>query len=395
MDLRLMAAISGPLGAVNVSAVCRDHGISTKTFYKWRTRYQAEGLAGLEPRSRRPHRSPRRVSTEVEDAVVALRKELSDAGLDAGAATIRWHLARRRLAYPPPSEATVWRILVRRGFVLPQPEKRPKSSLRRFAAAFPNECWQIDATDWALADLTPVEIINILDDHARLLVRSKAVISATSEAAWAAFSEGCGRYGVPWRCLSDNGLCFSGKLRGYEVVFETRLRAAGVLPVTARPYHPQTCGKVERFQQTLKRWLRAQGPCGTIENLQDALDGFADYYNHQRPHRAIGRRTPFEAWNATPRMASPGTPLAARTRRTRVTIRPDGAADVVGLSGRHQYRIALGVEYAGLPADVIFEERHAAVYVNGTLIRYLEPDPTRRYQPSGRKRGGPKRNRLT
>src|SRR3954468_1406917 len=117
MDLRVMAAVSGPLTGVNVSALCREHGISTKTFYKWRARYHQDGLAGLEPRSRRPHRSPRRVSDEVEEAIVGLRKELTDAGLDAGAATIRWHLARRRVAYPPPSEATVWRVLVRRGFV--------------------------------------------------------------------------------------------------------------------------------------------------------------------------------------------------------------------------------------------------------------------------------------
>jgi transposase-like protein len=244
MDLRLMAAATGPLSGVNVSALCREHGISTKTFYKWRARYAADGLAGLEPRSRRPHRSPRRVSAEVEEAIVALRKELSDAGLDAGAATLRWHLARRRVAYPPASEATIWRVLVRRGFVVPQPEKRPKSSLCRFEAAFPNECWQIDATEWALADLTVVQIFNVLDDHSRLAVASRAVPSATTEAAWAAFSRGCHHWGVPWRCLSDNGLCFSGKLRGYQVFFETQLRAAGVRPVTSRPFHPQTCGKV-------------------------------------------------------------------------------------------------------------------------------------------------------
>ena len=106
-------------------------------------------------------------------------------------------------------------------------------------------------------------IINVLDDHSRLAVASRAVPSARTEAAWATFSEGCRRWGVPWRCLSDNGLCFSGKLRNKVVFFEAQLQAAGVKAVTSRPYHPQTCGKVERFQQTLKRWLRAHGPFDT------------------------------------------------------------------------------------------------------------------------------------
>ena len=392
MDLRLMAAVTG--AGVNVRAVCREHGISPKTFYKWRRRYRSEGLAGLEPRSRRPRSSPRRVGEAIEDAVVGLRKELVDAGLDAGAATIRYHLARRRVAYPPPSEATIWRILVRRGFVVPQPKKRPKASLRRFEAAFPNECWQIDATDWALADLSVVQIINVLDDHSRLAPESLAVPSATCETAWTAFSRAMERYGVPWRCLSDNGLCFSGRLRGFEVDFEVKLRTAGIRAVTARPYHPQTCGKVERFQQTLKKWLRAHGPFATLAALQAALDAFRDYYNHQRPHRAIGRLTPHQRWAAIPRVATPNGPLLEPPTRTTVTVDARGTAWVrQGQLNPTQLAIGLGVEYAGLTAEVHFEAGHAAVFVNDTLVRYFAIDPSRRYQPSGKPRGGPKRPR--
>ena len=204
MDLRLMAALTSSLKDINVTALCRQHGIAPKTFYFWRNRFLAEGLAGLEPRSRRPHTSPNRTSEAVENAIVELRKELTDAGFDAGPASIRYHLAKRRLAYPPPSEATIWRILVRRGFVVPEPHKRPKASMRRFEAAFPNECWQIDHIEWALADLTVVYIFNILDDHSRMAMECRAVPAATTEAAWAAFSAACCRDGVPWRCLSDN-----------------------------------------------------------------------------------------------------------------------------------------------------------------------------------------------
>src|SRR4051812_14917941 len=159
MDVRLVAAVTGV--EINVSAFCRDHGISRDAFYRWRQRYVDEGLAGLEPRSSAPKTSPGRTPVEVEDAVVALRKQLSEDGLDAGPGTIQWHLGRRGVLgdRPIPSESTIWRMLVRRGFVAPQPRKRPKSSLRRFEAAAPNQLWQADATKWVIA-IGQVEVLS-------------------------------------------------------------------------------------------------------------------------------------------------------------------------------------------------------------------------------------------
>src|SRR5919199_258567 len=146
VDVRLVAALTG--GEINVAALCRDRNISRDTFYRWRARYRAEGLAGLQPRSSAPRSSPRRTSASIEDTVVELRKELDAAGLDAGAATIQWHLGRRGVT-PVPSVATIWRILVRRGFVVAQPPKRPPAPPRRLQATAPNELWQADATKWA------------------------------------------------------------------------------------------------------------------------------------------------------------------------------------------------------------------------------------------------------
>lgn len=385
MDVRLLAAVAGDLDGVKVAGLCRERGISRKTFYKWRGRFEAEGLAGLEPRSRRPHRSPGATPMGVEDRVVELRKELTEEGLDAGAGTIRWHLGRQGVV-PLPSEATVWRVLVRRGFVVPEPRKRPKSATRRFAAAFPNECWQIDATEWRLTRRR-VEIINILDDHSRLVVASMAVPSTTSDAAWAAFSGAASRWGLPVRCLSDNGLAFSGRLRGYEVTFEANLRAAGIRPVTARPFHPQTCGKVERFQQTLKKWLRARRRARTLADLQAQLDRFVAYYNHQRPHHGIGRAIPFDRWTALPAARSAGIPVPAPLRRSRLRVDPNGTA--VG----NRWAIAVGVEWAGHDAEVRVQDGHATVFIGDHLVRHLDLDPTRHYQPSGRPRGGPRRPR--
>jgi transposase InsO family protein len=383
MDVRLRIAVASD--ELNVSAFCREHGVSRQTFYVWRRRYLADGLEGLEPRSRAPWTSPKRVGADVEDAVVALRKELAEFGVDHGPATIQWHLGRRGLKVP--SQATIWRVLARRGFVVPAPRKRPKSSFRRFAASAPNELWQTDVTDWVIATGT-VKILSFLDDHSRVALRVKALAEATTEATWAAFSEASAVWGVPLGQLSDNGLNFSGRLRGFEVYFETQLRAIGVVAKTSRPYHPQTCGKVERFQQTLKKWLRRQRLASDLVALQTQLDAFVDYYNHHRPHRAIGRRTPIEAWTATPPAINLGIALPSPAKRTNVVVDERGVLRI----GR--YHLAIGVEWQGCTARVHHDDHHAAVFINHHLVRAVELDRTRRYQPSGRPRGGTRKTRV-
>jgi transposase InsO family protein len=381
MDVRLRIAVASD--DLNVSAFCREHGISRETFYAWRRRYRAEGLEGLEPRSRAPRTNPRRLGDEVEDAVVGLRKELDELGVDAGPATIRWHLGRRGLAVVP-SEATIWRTLARRGFVVPEPRKRPKSSFRRFEATAPNELWQADCTDWTIATGI-VKILSFLDDHSRVALRVRALAGATTDATWATFSEASAAWGLPLGQLTDNGLNFSGRLRGFEVRFEIELRNIGVVPRTSRPYHPQTCGKVERFQQTLKRWLRRQPLAADLVELQAQLDAFVAYYNHQRPHRGIGRTTPADRWAATPPAVNLGVALPGPATRTDVPVDDRGVVPV----GR--YRIGIGVEWRGRTARVHHDDTHAAVFIDHKLVRALALDPTRNYQASGRPRGGPRR----
>jgi transposase len=126
----------------SVKEVCEAHDISRSWLYELIARYRELGDEGLKPQSRRPRSSPTRVAPATEDEIVALRKELTDLGVDAGAHTIHYHLQRRhrRRRRPLPSVATIWRVLSRRGFVMPQPRKRPKSSWRRFQAELPNEC---------------------------------------------------------------------------------------------------------------------------------------------------------------------------------------------------------------------------------------------------------------
>ena len=378
MDVRLRIAVAAD--DENVSALCRQLGVSRETFYLWRRRYRAVGLDGLQARSRAPLSSPRRIDAETEEAVVALRKELCELGVDAGPATIQWHLGRRGRR-PVPSQATIWRTLVRRGFVVPEPRKRPKSSYCRFEATAPNELWQADCIDWVVAT-GQVRILSFLDDHSRVALRVGALADATSDATWATFCEASAAWGVPLGQLSDNGLNFSGRLRGFEVRFEIELRAIGVVPKTSRPYHPQTCGKVERFQQTLKKWLRRQPLAANLAELQAQLDGFVAYYNYQRPHRGIGRVTPAERWAATPPAINLGTALPGSARTAIAIIGDNGVIDL-----NRRYSIGVGQKWRGHTAHIHYDDTHAAVFIDNKLVRALTLDPTRRYQPTGLRPG--------
>ena len=360
-------------------------------FYKYVERVRCEGLDGLEARSRRPRSSPQQTPVEVEDRVVRLRKELDDAGLDHGATSIQWHLGRQREVAKVPSVATIHRILVRRGLVVPEPKKRPKTTIRRFEAPAPNEMWQIDHTDWVIATGV-VKIFNIVDDHSRVAIRSRAVAEATTEEAWTTFCQGAEVWGLPAGTLSDNGLCFSGKLRHVEVFFEAQLRDAGVCPITSRPWHPQTAGKVERFQQTLKKWLRRRRRLyASIADLQADLDEFCRIYNTERPHQGIGRQVPIERWRASP-VAGPAEAALAHpdwsSKTLKVTVHANGCVTA------DNFRIHVGVEHEGRAALVVIDKTRANVFIDGALVRHLELDHTRSYQPSGRRRGGARKPRL-
>jgi transposase InsO family protein len=368
-----------------VSEVARDYEVSRQWIYTLLARYDAHGEAGLEPRSRRPHGNARATPPEVEQRIVELRKQLVDDGLDAGAHTIAWHLDHELDRVPAPS--TIWRILVRRGFVTPEPHKRPKSSYVRFAADQPNERWQADATHWQLADDTDVEILNIIDDHSRLLIGATAHTAVTGADVVNDFEAGFERYGLPASVLTDNAAVFTGTPRGLgQVAFEKLLAGLRIELRHSRVHHPQTCGKVERFHQTLKKRLKAADPATTLTDLQTQLDEFTQIYNHHRPHRAIGRRTPATAFAARP-TATPPTdgpaPVHYRIRRDRIN---NGTVTLRHNSRLHH--IGIGKTHTGRHVLLLINELHIRVITNdGQLLRELTLDPTRDYQPRGLRPG--------
>lgn len=374
MGLRRLI-VEADVSTVNVSAFCAEHGISRWFFYDLRRRHAREGDVVLEPRSRAPHRVLNRTSSGVEDTVVRLRKELLDLGLDAGPATI-WDHLQDRADGPVPSEATVWRILHRRGLIVPDPKKAPKRSGRRFVAERANERWQIDSTHWSLADGRGVEVINVIDDCTRVLVTSMAVVTCTTAGALEAITVGAERWGWPEGVLSDNASVFHGRPGdGRPGGLSTALAALGIRAGRSRPYHPQTCGKVERLHQTLKRFLDARPAVDTVGDLQAQLDTFTEIYNHHRRHRGLDRRIPAQVFATTPKSGPADRPLNAATRVYRYTTR----YGVVWAGGR--YRITIGNRHDGQPATIVITGTRCHVFINGQLVRQLDIDPTRRDQP--------------
>jgi transposase InsO family protein len=282
-----------------------------------------------------------------------------------------------------PSVSTIWRVLKARGFVTPQPHKRPKSSWHRFAAEFPNECWQADVTHVALADGTPMEVLNIVDDHSRICVASRAFVRTRSPDVVRTLHKAAQRWGYPEAFLTDNGAIFTAATRGGVGAMEPELLSLGIRSKHSRPYHPQTCGKVERFHQTLKRYLARQPTAETKKQLQATLDTFANYYNQQRPHRALGRRTPLEAFNVRQR----ATPRGPRINCDGYRVRHDR----IDKSGRltlryrgHLHHIGIGRAYRGWRIVMLVAGREIRVLtLDGPQLRRLILDPTKDYQPSG------------
>jgi transposase InsO family protein len=367
----------------SVRELAAAHGVHRSWIYKLLARYREGGYEALEPRSRAPRSSPNATPQEVVRAVVSLREQLLSQGHDGGAETIAHHLARQGTDRVP-SVSTIWRILRREGLVVPQPQKRPRSSLIRFEAELPNEMWQADITHWRLAGGGHAEILNMVDDHSRLFLASRAFPTAKAADVVDVFRSAIDLHGPPASLLCDNGAVFTATPRGGKVLLQLELERLGIAAKNSRPYHPQTCGKVERLHQTLKRYLERQAPATTLAELQGQLDVFCHYYNTIRPHRALGGRTPLQAYSARLK----ARPADAEAPETHFRIRRDKVDGQGKVSLRHDsklHHIGLGRAHKGKPIKLLVADRDIRVLDahTGELIRRLILDPTRDYQPVG------------
>jgi transposase InsO family protein len=370
------------------SDVARDYGVSQSWVSRLLKRYSLEGEAAFDSRSRRPHTSPTRLAQSTIDLIIELRRTLAGKGLDAGPHTIAWHLQHHHQLEV--SVASISRHLHAAGLVEPSPHKRPKSSYIRFAAEQPNERWQADFTHWRLAQAIHVEILCWLDDHSRYALSVTTHLRITGPIVLTEFRKAYELHGIPASTLTDNGMVFTTRFaggKGGRNQFEAELRRLHIIQINSTPNHPTTCGKVERFHQTLKRWLTSQPRATTLAELQIQLDAFVDEYNHRRPHRSLPHRaTPATIYTSRPK-ADPTTRIDThnRVRTDRVdqagsiTLRVNGRLHHIGV-GRIHYRTRVLI----LAQDLNIKIINAAT---GELLRDFTLDPTRDYQPTGAPKG--------
>lgn len=383
-----------------VRDVAAQYGVSESWLFELLARYKAEGETAFEPRSRRPKTVPTTTPAEVIDLIVEYRAKLTATGLDAGPDTIGWHLAHHHGVTV--SRATISRYLAKAGLVVPEPKKKPKSSYIRFAAAMPNETWQSDFTHYRLTrpDGQPgadCEILTWLDDCSRYALSVTAHRRVTGPIVLATFRETVAEHGIPASTLTDNGMVFTTRLSqgkkgaGTRNGFETELRRLNVVQKNGRPNHPTTQGKVERFQQTMKKWLRSQPEQpNTIDDLQALIDAFVEEYNEHRPHRSLDHRaTPATIYTTRPKAA----PSAGdRDQDTHDRIRYDKVDKAGKITWRYQgqmYSIGIGRTHTGTRVIVLSQDLDIRIIdaATGELLRELALDTSKRYQGTGRPSG--------
>ncbi|TAJ46709.1 MAG: IS481 family transposase [Herbiconiux sp.] len=350
------------------------------------TRYQTGGLDALEPQSRRPRSSPNTTPEATRSRILQLRRQLETDGLDAGPVTIAWHLERERINVPAIS--TIRRILNNAGLIVAEPAKRPRSSFIRFAADQPNETWQSDFTHWALADGTDVEILNWLDDHSRLLLSCTAHTRVTGPLVVTSFTRNINEYGPPASTLTDNGTVYTARFTRGKNAFEYLLTSLGITQKNGHPYHPQTQGKIERFHQTLKLWLGKQLPAMTISDLQAHLDRFQIIYNEHRPHRALDRHTPQQAYDATLKATPQNAPLAAHYRVRTDTVDRDGKVSIRRAGKMHH--LGIGRAHTTEPVMILIDENTATVthLTTGEILSNHLIEPEKSYWRDHNKKPG-------
>ena len=309
-------------------------------------------------------------------AILRLRATL---GADNGAVSIHYQLGQDRsldgLAIPSP--ATIHKILRRAALVVPAPKKRPRSSWRRFSYAQPRDCYQIDATIVTLAGGATATVFEVLDDCTRTLVASHAAVAETAAGAIAAVTAAFTDFGVPALVLSDNASAFTSRLTGGGTSRFTRtVTSAGARLIHASPYHPQTCGKVERHHRTFKAWLATRPTPATLTELQALCERYQHWYNTTRYHSAV-KKPPLHAWHASPAHGGPWH-LSVQ-RDAAVATRTVDSAGVIRCGGNTT--LSVGHPRAGTHVTTVRDGQHLTVYdADGTPLGHLIIDPDKKHQ---------------
>lgn len=280
----------------SLRALCRRFGISPTTAYKWLTRYAAAGPAGLADRSRRPHHAPQRTAATLEAAVLQLRIQHPTWG------GRKLHARLQALGTPTvPAPSTITAILRRAGW-LPPAATAPKRAWQRFEHPTPNALWQMDFKGHFALPHGRCHPLTVLDDCSRFALCLHACPNEQGATVQAHLTQTFRRYGLPARMLMDNGPPWSVPftLSPFTPLTVWLLRL-GIALSHARPAHPQTLGKDERFHRTLKAELLQHRAFRDLAHCQQQFDHWRDHYNLARPHDALALAVPATRYAPSPR----------------------------------------------------------------------------------------------
>ena len=296
-EQRIRFAVLATRGGESFQALCERFGISRTTGYKWRDRYLRDGVAGLEEHSRKPHTSPQRTSSELEERVVELRRKWPD----WGARKLRVKLAEQGVQL---TRITIHRILQRHGMIAEEDQVRPATT--RFERSEANQLWQMDfkglALAWKTGDLMP---LSILDDHSRYLLELRAHRGTGGAQVRETLERVFSECGLPDEMLMDHGTPWWNMQGAGWTRVTVWLMQQGIKVRFCGYRHPQTQGKVERMHGSLNRALKRRGRPGSRDQWQPWLDGFRLEYNQERPHEALGMATPSSRWEPSRRRFDP------------------------------------------------------------------------------------------
>ena len=281
----------------NVSELCGRFGVSRQTAYKWLGRVKAAGgdLSVLAERSRRPHSSPHRTADAVEALVLQMRREHPTWGG-------RKILARLdRLGHNQlPASSTITGILHRHGLI-DAGESAKHTPFIRFEMDLPNKLWQMDFKGHFPMALGRCHPLTVLDDHSRFNLVLVACDNERTGTVQAHLTVAFRRYGMPAYILCDNGAPFGGDSPHGLTPLAVWLIRLGIGVTHGRAYHPQTQGKEERFHRTLNADVIAGQAFRDLVHVQSRFDPFRHEYNFDRPHEALGMKTPAEKWKPSDR----------------------------------------------------------------------------------------------
>jgi transposase InsO family protein len=293
MDQRREFILLFQQAGVNRRELCRRFGISSKTAYKWLARVGVEGKDWAQDRSRRPRKSPAKSTAKIETAVLEIR----DAHPVWGARKIRRCLEDRHKSVPAAS--TVHAILARHDRI-PPPSQPPQYT--RFEHPAPNDVWQMDFKGrFPLGDRQMCHPLTMVDDHSRYALCLQACSNEQAETVQQHLERTFRRYGLPGAFLVDNGVPWGTCSPVRWTKLRVWLLKLGVDVIYARPYHPQTKGKNERFHRTLKAEVLSMRTFRTSTELQNAFDRWRHVYNNERPHQSLGQNVPASRYRPSPR----------------------------------------------------------------------------------------------